>query len=181
MRLSSPAPPCCCRIWCETGLLSATHFVLLSAEVGTSATLVPQFARKDHSRRLVKRQPTSFCRRFCLHLQGCSTKGEETPPPTPQQQMTRLVFHNNWSLRSQQSHTGLIQTATYTKLILPGVVVDDGVKRLDQRFKHTFALCVDHRDPSQLQATQGVHLTHQTMEGSALGATCSVTLVDQSV
>ena len=55
-----------------------------------------------------------------------------------------------------------------TKLGLPGVVVDDGLERLDQGFKHAFPLCVDHGDPSQLQATQSVDLTHQITEGLAL-------------
>ena len=32
-----PVPPCFCGAWCATGLLLATHFVLLSAEAGISA------------------------------------------------------------------------------------------------------------------------------------------------
>ena len=31
---SSPVSPCCPRVWCVAGLMSATHFVLLAAVVG---------------------------------------------------------------------------------------------------------------------------------------------------
>ena len=37
MWLSSPVPPCCRRVWCLIGLLSASRFVLLSAEADFSA------------------------------------------------------------------------------------------------------------------------------------------------
>ena len=42
MKLSSPVPPCCRKVWCVTGLQLTTHLFLLSAEVGISGLRIVQ-------------------------------------------------------------------------------------------------------------------------------------------
>ena len=76
---SSPVPPCCRRVWCVAGLLLATHFVLLSAEAGTSAVHVQPSGLQDRSCRLVK-MPASFSW-TCGHWVGCGPCVVSWPQP----------------------------------------------------------------------------------------------------
>ena len=51
---SSPVPPCCCRVWCVSGLLLATKYfllllLLLSAKAGNSAAYVQPSGLQDRS------------------------------------------------------------------------------------------------------------------------------------
>ena len=45
---SSQVPPCCCSVWCVAGLLSASRFVLLSAEADFSAVCSTVWSSRPH-------------------------------------------------------------------------------------------------------------------------------------